>query len=757
MVGNLKTPAARQIGIGTSRFFLLLVCFAASFCATTARAALQFDVFLGYDGTVREASWFPVVCEIKNDGPPFTGVVEVSPGDYGKGQTQQMPVELPTGTVKRLVIPAFAVGRYPSLWNVRLVDERGKVRGEQTALRPRRQIGWEIPLIGSLSRTASGAPMLRPILRDQADAQPASARLQASIFPDNPLVLEGLDSIYLSSEVAADLRAAQVYALLGWLNAGGHLIVGIEQISDVTASPWLRSVLPCEPKEIRVLSQHPELQEWLRSGGPTNALSDSVPPSQQFPRPSRPGASRQYGVGNPNRGSTAGRSIRPGVSVENPFADSQADPAFELADLPVATCTVRDGRVVAAAGDIPLIVTANRGQGRVTALMFSPEREPLKSWRNLPTFWTKLAEVPGILYVSNDYYQGYGQSADGIFGAMIDSRQVQKLPIGWLLLLLLVYLLVIGPLDQWWLKRIGKPMLTWITFPCYVILFSLLIYLIGYKLRSGEAEFNELHVVDVLRNGERAELRGRTYASVYSPSNQKYPIESRQKFATFRGEFLGSSGAQGTEKATVWQNGDSFKAEVFVPVWTSQLYVSDWWQSAAPPLMFKVERSSDAEQWQVTVQNQTDHPVKAAQLVIDDWIMPLGELPVGQTKTIRIKRTDGIALRDFAVRHGQTFRNAVQQRQYAFGESKGGRISDLANASMAASFVKQVGGGDNNTGMGFVVPPGLDLSRVVEHGNAVLLAWVPDYAPVKPLNQFKPKRTFRHTLWRMPVAVGIAQ
>src|SRR6185436_11953173 len=132
--------------------------------------------------------------------------------------------------------------------------------------------------------------------------------------------------------------------------------------------------------------------------------------------------------------------------------------------------------------------------------------------------------------------------------------------------------------------------------------------------------------------------------------NQKYPLESRQKFATLRGEFLGSSGGQGTEKATVWLNGDSFKAEVFVPVWTSQLYVSDWWQSSAAPLSLKVERIGEADQWQVTVQNQTDHAVKAAQLVIDDWIMPLGELPVGQTKAIRVKRADGIALRDFAVR-----------------------------------------------------------------------------------------------------------
>ena len=70
-----------------------------------ARAALQFDVFPGYDGIVPEGSWFPVVCEIKNDGPPFMGVVEVSAGNFGQGQIRRAEVELPTGTLKRLVDP----------------------------------------------------------------------------------------------------------------------------------------------------------------------------------------------------------------------------------------------------------------------------------------------------------------------------------------------------------------------------------------------------------------------------------------------------------------------------------------------------------------------------------------------------------------------------------------------------------------------------------------------------------------------------
>ncbi len=727
MVGNLKTQILYRAGARKLRFLILLGC-AALMALPSARAALQFDVFLGYDGVAREASWMPVVCEIKNDGPPFNGVVEISPGQFGKGQTEELAVELPTGTLKRVVMPVFSPSRYPAVWNVRLLDERGKVRAEQVAVRPRRQVGWEIPIIGSLSRTAAGAPVLQPIKRDQADAQPASARIQPPIFPDNPLVLEGLDAIYLSSEVAADLRVSQVNALLAWMNAGGHFIVGIEQVSDVTASPWLRGVLPCDPKELKTIGAHPEVQAWLRASSTAMGRVTGIM--------NRPG----------NRGTTT----RPGVSASSPFADLPDDSKFELADLQVVTgAVVRDGRVELSVGNVPLLITANRGAGRVTALMFSPEREPFKSWKNMPAFWSKLVEVPGQLYVSSDYYQNYGQSADGIFGAMIDSRQVHKLPIGWLLLLLVVYLVIIGPLDQWWLKRINKPMLTWITFPCYVVLFSLLIYFIGYKLRAGESEYNELHVVDVLRNGERAELRGRTYASLYSPSNQKFPLESRQKFATFRGEFVGSGGGAGTERTAVYQIGDSFKAEVFVPVWTSQLYISDWWNGAPLPLTVTVKPEGGA--WRVTVQNHTDHAVKTAQLVIDDLVIPLGEVGAGKTASFTAERDTGVGVQAFAQRHGSQFQHVVQQRQYAFGASSGGRLDDLPNASMAASFVTQASRGQ---GMNFVATPGLDLSRLVERGNAVLLAWSPDYSPVPGMNQFKSRRSAHHTLWRVPVSVS---
>jgi len=695
----------------------------------SAHAALQFDVFLGYDGIVPEASWVPVVCEIKNDGPSFNGTIELAPAGGNQGQTLRLAVELPTGTLKRVVMPLFVTRGY-ARWDAHLLDERGKSRGEQLGLGPRKQVSQATPLIGALPRTAGGTPVPKPTLAQSQELQPAAARILPSIFPDNPLVLEGLKCLYLNSERAAELTKPQVNAIFAWLNAGGHLIVAVEQPSDVTSSPWLKDMFPCDLKDLKAVPHHSDLESWLRD----EPWPASGAPSQDLQR-------------LPGRPRTAPQPEAPSV---NPFSNLPSDLDFEAAEMQVAVVTVRDGAVTVKSGDTPLMVAAPRGRGRITALLFSPEREPVRSWKNLGVFWAKLMEVPGGWYTSRDVNSPGGWSSDGIFGAMIDSRQVHKLPVGWLLLLLLVYLVVIGPLDQYWLKKIGKPMLTWITFPCYVVLFSLVIYFIGYKLRAGESEWNELHLVDVLANGDHDELRGRTFSSIYSPANQRYDLASKQKFATLRGEFIGWGGAASDEKTTVVQKGDGFDAQIFVPVWTSELLVSDWWQSAPAPLRVTLRRQGAS--WSVNVDNRTERKLAAIQLVVEDRVIPLGEVPPLESRSFTVAKDQGLPLRNYVRNNAQNFQQAVQSRQSALGRSERGQISDLPNASMAASFLAQVGY-DQNYGNAFVAPPGLDLSPVIRHGGAVLLAWADDFSPAKPIYQFTPRRSHRSTLWRVPLTI----
>ncbi len=209
-----------------------------------ASAALQFDVFIGYDGVVRDANWFPVVCEVANDGPAFDGVCEFTSGQFSSGQTRRFRAELPTNTRKRFVIPAFGGGGRFAAWNARLKDERGKVRAEWNGLPVKRSLPARNFLLGAIPREFSGLPAF-PDTRSNAAEGPLVSHLRPELFPDDPIALEGLDALYLNSEKAPDLKVGQVNALLAWLHNGGHLIVGVEQPGDVNGAPWLRDLLPC--------------------------------------------------------------------------------------------------------------------------------------------------------------------------------------------------------------------------------------------------------------------------------------------------------------------------------------------------------------------------------------------------------------------------------------------------------------------------------------------------------------------------------
>ncbi len=718
--------------LGKNYFVQCRLFFVLFFCALSfghlAQAALQFDVFPGYDGIVPEASWFPIVCEVKNDGPSFNAFFEISSGKFGSSQVRRVPIELPTNTRKRVVVPVFSSSRYGS-WNFRLIDDHDNIQAEQLNIRPRKQTGWETQLIGALARSVGGVPVLPAIKANQQELQPMVARLQPSLFPDNPIALEGLDTIYLNSETALELKVPQRDALLAWLNGGGHLVVGVEQISDVAASGWLGGLLPCELTSTKLIKPQAQFQKWLQLGVTNPAPTVATNSSTKSPSRNR-------------------KQNSPGV---NPFSELKSDNTFEQKEMLVFTGKRRDGTVLVSAQEIPLVVQAQRGRGRLTLLTFSAEREPFLSWKNRPWFWVKLSEVPTKIYASSDYNSYGGSSIDGVFGAMIDSKQVRKLPLTWLLLLLVVYLLVIGPLDQLWLKKINRQMLTWLTFPAYVLFFSALIYFIGFKLRAGDSEFNELHIVDILPRNESAVLRGRTYASIYSPSNARYQLAGEQPFSALRAEFNYSyGGAEENSSATILHRGNNFAAEIAVPVWTSQLCVSDWLQPADLPL--KISTVADRNGWSVTVENLLDHKLSEARVVIAGRVFLIGDLPARQSKVIKLQTSQGLAIRDFVRQNGSQFFHAVQFRRGNFGNQQ---VSfNVPLSAMAASFNSELNEGDGH--QFFISPQGFDLSPQVELGSVILLAWDDGQLLTKPLNKFTPRRSHRDTLLRLIVAKEIS-
>jgi hypothetical protein len=129
-------------------------------------------------------------------------------------------------------------------------------------------------------------------------------------------------------------------------------------------------------------------------------------------------------------------------------------------------------------------------------------------------------------------------------------------------------------------------------------------------------------------------------------------------------------------------------------------------------------------------------------------VQELGDLPAQKT-TKFTRPIGGQALRSFVQSYGSHFSKAVSDRRQAFGGNTV-QISDIPHSTMAASFISQMEPQNqppNNAN--FIAPQGMDLSPLLERGQAVLLAWAPDYAPAKPLNRFSARRTHRDTLLRV--------
>ncbi|MEP6664361.1 MAG: hypothetical protein ABJC04_11940, partial [Verrucomicrobiota bacterium] len=424
----------------------------------------------------------------------------------------------------------------------------------------------------------------------------------------------------------------------------------------------------------------------------------------------------------------------------------ETDDVFAQKQILVFTGKQREGVKLIEAGETPLTIESQRGRGRVTLLTFSPEREPFLSWKNRAWFWAKLADVPVKLYQSSDFNRYGGSSIDAVFGTIIDSAQVRKLPLSWLLLLLLVYLIVIGPLDYFWLKKKNRQMLTWITFPFYVAVFSVLIYFIGFQLRAGDSEYNELQVVDVFPHHGKVVLHGHTYASIYSPSNKRYALKSEQPFATLRGEMSSGYGrSEDRSRATILQRGNGFAAEVSVPVWTSQLYTSDWLQAGEQPMM--IDARPVANGWEVSVENKLDRKLSETRVVLGQKIYLLGDVAAHENKRIKLESSAGVSMQDFVRQNGSQFFAAAQSRRYSFGDERIHLNPSLS--AIALSFVSQLDDGNGNE---FFTPPaGFDLSATAEQGSIILFAWDAGHLQTKPLNQFTPRRSHQDTLLRLVI------
>lgn len=467
---------------------------------------------------------------------------------------------------------------------ITVLDANGTAISEPFRVKPRPR---EPLVYGVLA--VGGAPanfeLPRPAAGDTGPLRAGRIELahatEVADLPDQWFGYDGIDLVVLNtgttppaflqrlfaSESPADARRRE--ALFEWVRRGGRLVVSVGANAPLVVQlPSLNSVLPFA----------------VNSAAPTRT-ADVV------------GLYWSAGTGAAN-------------VISGPLG-AQSGPKFTLAKLsPQPGKSARvvippPGRVVE--DPEPIAAQCTFGLGRVTVIGFDLDQSPFDSFTKRAEFWDWVlrecganrasaggdgkARPPGALTEDEDETAvAIRQHNDTFDGVTVVS-------FGWIAMLIVLYILLIGPIEYYFLKRIlGRLELTWVTFPIIVLTVSAAAYLSADAVKGRELRVNKLDVVDV--DPASGRLYGTTWFTVFSPKIDKYTIGMTPgdgwEFGPDHGttvNWLGAprGGRPGIVRRKYTINADGTRVAdrldgVPIQVWSTKAFSANWSASTSPPV-----------------------------------------------------------------------------------------------------------------------------------------------------------------------------
>jgi hypothetical protein len=348
----------------------------------------------------------------------------------------------------------------------------------------------------------------------QDDSQRKTALFEddASLLPAHWYGYDGIDMVFLSTDskdfltrLADQGHTEQLKALVQWVRRGGRLVIPVarqtqERLANLLGKgAWQPPVPVIPPAETPEKFKQPERLAALEHWGDVNNLP------------------------LPNAG-------------EKPPVVAQLEPAgINAGDWEVEARAGVDGP--------PLIARVRYGLGQIVYLAFSLDDPVISQWAGrdkfLRTFIVKVAPRSGLdLGQQNQRApRGFGNNNSNDVTSQLynnlDNFDVRVIPFGVVALFIVLYVLVVGPLEFFLLKYLfGRLEWTWITFPAVVLSVSVIAYFAAYALKGQDLKVNKVDIVDIdLRTGADAQrlnaaahVYGQTFLMILSPRIQSYTL-----------------------------------------------------------------------------------------------------------------------------------------------------------------------------------------------------------------------------------------
>ena len=175
------------------------------------------------------------------------------------------------------------------------------------------------------------------------------------------------------------------------------------------------------------------------------------------------------------------------------------------------------GRILAASGDQVVAAEAVFGSGAVTLLGVDPTGDWLARTPASDAVWNRIVAPRSF---SSQLVMGDDSQ---LLNAVNTLPSLALPPIGGLLLLLAGYILLVGPLNYFLLRRLDRREWAWITMPLLVVGFAVAAYVYGSTLRGGQVIINSVAIV---RGAPDTTVATATaYVGVFSPTRETYQLE----------------------------------------------------------------------------------------------------------------------------------------------------------------------------------------------------------------------------------------
>ena len=484
--------------------------------ATPQDAALRVEeIRIGFDGHYKVGLWTPLWVTLTAQSPmSVTLSVEAPDPDDDLAIQPGEPWSLKAG-ISQKCETIFKTGRVGGELNLRFRDATGrlllsrKLRPSNTGESPLRpaieqdQFGGVEP---RLLRVTLGSPAgmmpATPADDRQSRLTVADSKANKSVatvvplaspdqLPSDVFGYQAIDTLVIAAgraegsrpAILNQLTAAQDAALRDWVRMGGHLLLSVGADVDAYLKSPVAQWLPVTVTGQRTFRQLHSLESYSGYNVPL-----------VFP------------------GSISGARIEK-------FA----------------------GVMLVQEIEGPVAVRAPFGLGRVTFLALDLDRPPLSDWSALHAVCERLAET-GRAEVRRQSRQqshiahlGISDLASQLHATLEDFPGVRRLSYWSILGMLLVYVLVIGPLDYLLVTRLLKrPELTWITFPLIVLAAASLAVWGGNASNGNTLQVNQFEVLDL--DVAQHVLRARSWMTMCSPAAQRYAIsiEPLKEFAPTR-------------------------------------------------------------------------------------------------------------------------------------------------------------------------------------------------------------------------------